>query len=213
MAHEVEKSPAMSASTTAISTGPAAATQDVLTTILQDDARQMLAQAVQAEVAAWIKEHARLKDQADRQQVVRNGYLPERTLLTGIGIVAVKQPRVHDCRPSGEREKLTAAILPPYLRRTKSLEELIPCLYLKGISTGDFSEALQALLGPDVPGLPAATITRLKAVWEQEYFEWRRRPLEGKRYVSVWADGVHFNIRLGRGPADALHEDLPLRVD
>jgi hypothetical protein len=184
MAHEVEKSPAMSVSTTAISTGPIAATQDILTKIFQDGARLMLAQTVQAEVAAWIEEHANLKDQAGRQQVVRNSYLPERTLLTGIGLVAVKQPRVHGRRPSEEREKLTVAILPPYLRRTKSLEELIPCLYLKGISAGDFSEALLALLGPDAPGLAAATISRLKAVWEEEHIEWRWRSLESKQGLA-----------------------------
>lgn len=189
----------MSESTTVMSSGPVAATQDVLTEILRDGARQMLSQAIQAEVAAWIEEHAHLKDQAGRQQVVRNGYLPERTLLTGVGPIEVKQPRVHDRRPSEEREKFTSAILPPYLRKTKSLEELIPWLYLKGVSTGDFAEALQALLGPDAPGLSAATITRLKAVWEQEHAAWSQRSLKGKRYVYVWADGVHFNIRLDSG--------------
>jgi transposase-like protein len=182
-----------------MSSGPVAATQDVLTEVLRDGARQMLAQAIQAEVAAWIEEHAHLTDQAGRQQVVRNGYLPERTILTGLGPIEVQQPRVRDRRPAEEREKFTSAILPPYLRKTKSLEELIPWLYLKGVSTGDFSEALQALLGPEAPGLSAATITRLKAVWEQEHEAWSRRSLEGKRYVYVWADGVHFNIRLDSG--------------
>ena len=98
-----------------------------------------------------------------------------------------------------EREKFTPAVLPPYLRRTKSLEELIPWLYLKGISTGDFAEALQALLGPDAPNLSATTITRLKAVWEAEHEAWSKRSLAGKHYVYVWADGVHFNIRLEEG--------------
>ena len=98
--------------------------------------------------------------------------------------------------PRSEREKFNTAILPPYLRKTKSIEELIPWLYLKGVSTGDFSEALAALLGPDAKGLSATTVTRLKAVWEQEYQAWSKRSLEGKHYVYVWADGVHFNIRL-----------------
>jgi putative transposase len=199
MAHEAEESPAMRESTTVPSTGPVAGTQDVLTEILRNGARQMLSQAIQAEVAAWIDEHAHVKDQAGRHQVVRNGYLPERTLLTGVGPIEVQQPRVHDRRPPEEREKFTSAILPPYLRKTKSLEELIPWLYLKGVSTGDFAEALQALLGPDAPGLSAATITRLKAVWEQEHAVWSQRTLKGKRYVYVWADGVHFNIRLDSG--------------
>src|SRR5581483_5462697 len=115
-------------------------------------ARSLLAQAVEAEVAAYLQERAHLKDDSGRQQVVRNGHLPERTILTGIGPVVVKQPRVRDRRPASEREAFTSAILPPYLRKTRSLEDLIPWLYLKGISTGDFSEALQALLGPEAPG-------------------------------------------------------------
>src|SRR4029077_559853 len=115
------------------------------------------------------------------------------------GEIEVRQPRVHDRRPPTEREKFTPAVLPPYLRRTRSLEELIPWLYLKGISTGDFAEALQAILGPDAPNLSATTITRLKAVWEEDHHAWSKRSLAGKHYVYVWADGVHFNIRLGGG--------------
>ena len=134
-----------------------------------------------------------------RRQVVRNGHLPERTIQTGIGAVEVQQPRVRDRRPADQREAFTSAILPPYLRKTRSLEELIPWLYLKGVSTGDFSEALQAILGPDAPGLSATTVTRLKAAWEDEYEAWSKRSLAGKHYVYVWADGVHFNIRLEGG--------------
>ena len=119
--------------------------------------------------------------------------------MQGIGPVPVQQPRVHDRRPASQREKFSSAILPPYLRKTRSIEELIPWLYLKGVSTGDFSEALAALLGPDAKGLSATTITRLKAVWEQEYQEWNQRSLAGKEYVYVWADGVYFNIRLEGG--------------
>ena len=169
---------------------------DVLTGLLRDGARRLLAEAIEAEVAAWIDAHAHLKDQAGRRQVVRNGHLPERTIQTGIGPIPVQQPRVHDRRPAEQREKFTSAILPPYLKRTRSLDELIPWLYLKGVSTGDFAEALQALLGPDAPGLSATTITRLKATWEGEFEAWGKRSLAGKHYVYVWADGVHFNVRL-----------------
>jgi len=170
--------------------------KDVLTDVLRRGATQLLTQAIQAEVAAYLEAHSHLRDEAGRQQVVRNGSLPQRTILTGIGPVEVKQPRVQDRRPPQQREKFTSAILPPYLRKTKSIEELIPWLYLKGISTGDFSEALAAILGPQARGLSAATITRLKSVWAEEYDAWSKRSLAGKHYVYVWADGVHFNIRL-----------------
>jgi len=170
--------------------------KDVLTDVLRRGATQLLTQAIHAEVAAYLEAHAHLRDEAGRQQVVRNGSLPQRTILTGIGPVEVKQPRVQDRRPPQQREKFTSAILPPYLRKTKSIEELIPWLYLKGISTGDFSEALAAILGPQARGLSAATITRLKSVWAEEYDAWSKRSLAGKHYVYVWADGVHFNIRL-----------------
>jgi putative transposase len=156
----------------------------------------MLGQAIQEEVRAWIAERAELRDAAGRQLVVRNGYLPERKITTGVGEVTVTQPRVRDRRPAGEAEKFSSKILPPYLRKTKSIEELIPWLYLKGVSTGDFSEALAALLGENAKGLSPATVTRLKKVWEDEYDEWGKRPLADKEYVYVWADGVHFNIRL-----------------
>jgi len=156
----------------------------------------MLTQAVEAEVADWIDRHAHLRDEVGHRQVVRNGAMPARTITTGVGPVEVKQPRVHDRRPSEEREKFTSQILPPYLRKTKSIEELIPWLYLKGVSTGDFSEALAALLGPEAPGLSATTVTRLKAVWETEYQGWSKRSLEGKHFAYVWADGIYFNIRL-----------------
>jgi putative transposase len=170
--------------------------RDPLTDLLRQGARNLLAQAVEAEVAAWIDAHAHLKDDTGRQQVVRNGHHPERTIQTGLGDIEVKQPRVLDRRPPGRRERFSPTVLPPYLRRTRSVEELIPWLYLKGVSTGDFSEALTALLGPDAPGLSATTITRLKATWADEYEAWAKRSLQGKHYVYVWADGVHFNIRL-----------------
>jgi transposase-like protein len=128
--------------------------------------------------------------------LVRHGHLPEREVQTGIGAVAVKVPRVRDRAPDGDGLKFTSTILPPYLRRAKSIEELLPWLYLKGISSGDFSEALAALLGPDAPGLSASTITRLKADWWEEYERWSRRDLSAKAYVYLWADGVYFTPRM-----------------
>jgi len=175
---------------------PLATEKDVLTAVLHQGATQMLAQAIQAEVDAYLESRSHLRDEVGRQQVVRNGSLPQRTILTGIGPVEVKQPRVQDRRPAEQREKFSSTILPPYLRKTKSIEELIPWLYLKGVSTGDFSEALAALLGADAKGLSPNTVTRLKAVWLEEYDAWSKRSLAGKHYVYVWADGVHFNIRL-----------------
>ena len=175
---------------------PASTSQDVFTGILRQGAQRMLAQAIDAEVAEWIESHRDFRDQAGHRQVVRNGRLPKRTILSGVGQIEVEQPRVLDRRPTDENECFSSKILPPYLRKTKSLEELIPWLYLKGISTGDFSEALCALVGPQAKGLSASTIVRLKSVWEEEFQEWNKRSLEGKKYVYVWADGVHFNIRL-----------------
>src|SRR5215471_17424014 len=186
----------MSDATTNADTLPLDSHKDVLTDVLRQGAAQLLTQAIQAEVAAYLAAHSHLRDEAGRQQVVRNGSLPQRAILIGIGSVEVKQPRVQDRRPPEQREKFTSAILPPYLRKTRSIEELIPWLYLKGVSTGDFSEALAALLGPQAKGLSAATITRLKAVWAEEYQAWSKRSLADKHYVYLWADGVYFNIRL-----------------
>jgi transposase-like protein len=130
--------------------------------------------------------------------VRRNGYGQERHIATGIGQIAVRQPRIRDDRPSDERgdEKFSSKILPPYLRKARSIEELIPWLYLKGISTGDMSEALTSLLGEHAKGLSATTVVRLKSVWSDEYAAWNRRSLAGKRYVYIWVDGVYFNVRL-----------------
>ncbi len=172
--------------------------QDVLTEILRDGAQRLLATAVEAEVAGYIDQHADHRDEKGHRLVVRNGHHRERTIQTGLGSVAVKAPRVEDRRvdEQGQRFHFTSSILPPYLRRTKSIEELIPWLYLKGISTGDFSEALAALLGKDAPGLSASTVVRLKEVWQTEFATWNKRSLTGKRYVYFWVDGVHFNVRL-----------------
>lgn len=186
----------MQESTTTNVAFPSLRSEDVLTGILRDGAQRMLAAAIDAEVSDWIDNHAHLKDGNGYRQIVRNGYLPERNITTGLGDMQVRQPRVHDRRPAGEKEKFTSTILPPYLRKTKSIEDLVPWLYLKGISTGDFPDALAALLGPDAAGLSATTVTRLKSHWEDEYGDWSKRSLEGKQYAYIWADGIHFNIRL-----------------
>jgi putative transposase len=170
--------------------------RDLLTEILRNGAREMLAKAIEAEVADWIDAHAHIADADGRRQVVRNGSHPGRTILTGLGPIEVKQPRVQDRRPVGLQEKFSPSVLPPYLRRTKSIDEMIPFLYLKGISTSDFPEALQGIFGPDAKGLSPNTVTRLKAAWEEQYRDWNQRSLKDKHYVYVWADGVHFNIRL-----------------
>ncbi len=172
--------------------------KDVLTEILREGAHKMLATAIEAEVGVYINEHANQRDANGHRLVVRNGHKDERQIQTGIGPVAVRQPRVDDRRidENGERIQFSSKILPPYLRKAKSIEDLIPWLYLKGISTGDFSEALAALLGPGAPGLSASTVVRLKEVWRQDYQDWSKRSLADKRYVYFWVDGIHFNIRL-----------------
>ena len=175
---------------------PRQSARDILTDVLRDGAQQMLATAIEAEVDDYLAGRASTVDAAGRRYVVRNGHLPPRAIQTPLGDVQVQQPRVRDRRPTDERETFRSAILPPYLRKTPSLEALYPWLYLKGISTGDFGEALQALLGPEARGLSATTITRLKAVWEQEYQDWSKRSLAHRSYAYVWADGVYFNVRL-----------------
>lgn len=170
---------------------------DPLTEILRDGARALLAQAVEAEVAAVLSSHADKRTNDGRQRLVRHGHLPERQIVTGIGPVAVRCPRVRDRAGGGEdRIHFTSAILPPYARRSRSLEVLIPVLYLKGISTGDFEEALAALLGKDTGGLSASTIGRLKDAWSDEHVRWSKRDLSAKRYVYFWVDGIHVQARL-----------------
>lgn len=166
---------------------------DALTEVLRRGAGTLLQEAIEAEVAEVVARYQSCKDERGRQRVVRNGHQPERTIQTGIGAVPVKAPRVRDRQ--GEL-KFRSSILPLYLRRTKSIEELLPWLYLKGLSTGDFSSALTALLGPAAPGLSAATISRLKEVWKEEHQRWSKRDLTGKQFVYIWVDGVHFGVRL-----------------
>ena len=160
----------------------------VLEEIARRGAQQMLAQAMEAEVAEFIQRHAGKVDENGHRKVVRNGHMPARELITGIGRVAIKQPRVDDGQLAGGGDgRFSSAILPRYLKRVPSVDSLIPALYLKGVSTGDFSKALQAILGEGAPGLSANSVVRLKAVWEQEYEEWTRRDLSRKRYGYFWA--------------------------
>ena len=177
---------------------PGSFEDDPLTEVLRLGARRLLGQAVEAEVAGFVEAYAHLTGSAGRRRIVRHGRLPEREIQTGIGPVAVRCPRVRDrgAGETGPRLRFTSRILPPYLRRAKSIEELLPWLYLKGISTGDFCAALAALLGPEAPGLSASTIARLKEVWQGELEHWQRRDLSAKRHVYFWADGVYFSPRL-----------------
>jgi putative transposase len=176
-------------------------TEDPLTAVLRKGARDLLAQAVETEATAFLAAHAAIRDDEGHQMIVLNGHLPERTMQTGIGAIPVCGRRVRDQRkiPKAARIQFTSQILPRYLRRSKSLEELIPWLYLKGISTGDFSEALRALVGSSA-GLSPATVCRLKAGWQQEWEAWQQRDLTGKRYGYFWVDGLHVNVRMEDSP-------------
>ena len=171
--------------------------EDPLSEILRQGARSLLAQALEVEIETVLNQYKDLKDQKGYQRVVRNGYMPERQIQTGIGPVSVEAPRIRDRSPRiSDRISFSSAILPPYLRKTRSMEQLIPWLYLKGVSTGDFSDALTALVGKDAPGLSAPTISRLKAVWQQDFQQWQQRSLEGKCYVYFWVDGIYCNVRM-----------------
>jgi transposase-like protein len=153
----------------------------------------MIAAALEAEVEEYLQKQSRLRDEEGHALVVRNGKAQERTLTMGAGAVKIRAPRIHDRRPE---ERFSSRILPPYMRRSPRLEEALPVLYLRGLSTGDFQEALPVLLGPEAAGLSATTISRLIRIWQDEYQDWRKRSLAGKDYVYVWVDGVHFNVRL-----------------
>jgi putative transposase len=171
---------------------------DPITDILRQGARRLLSAALEAEVETFLKQYKDISNGKGCQRVVRNGYLPEREIQTGIGQVQVKAPRIRDRHPDPYRGRIrfTSAILPPYLRKTKSIETLLPWLYLKGISTGDFTDTLAALLGKNAPGLSAATISRLKTDWQDEYKKWQQRDLSNKRYVYFWVDGIYCNVRM-----------------
>ena len=184
---------------TVVSIQQPASPKDALTEVLREGAQKLLAEAVQIEVGSFLEQYKELRDEQGHQRVVRNGYLPEREIQTGLGGIKVRVPRTRDRDPGKEPEMLIrfrSSLVPLYLRRSKSVEELLPLLYLKGISTGDFREALSALLGPDASGLSAKTISRLKQKWVEDYEKWRQRDLSRKNYVYIWADGIHCNARM-----------------
>lgn len=173
---------------------PVESISDPLTELLRNGARDLIRQAVEAELGSLLSEYEDLKLIDGRKAVVRNGYLPERTIQTGIGDVPIKVPKVRD--RSGSGIQFNSHLLPPYLRRTKSIEDLIPWLYLKGLSTGDYSEALGSLLGEQAKGLSANTVSRLKSLWLEEHQSWQRQDLSQKRYVYWWADGIYSQVRM-----------------
>jgi putative transposase len=167
---------------------------DPITDVLRTGARKLLTEALEAEIEGFLSQYRDLKDNQDRRRVVRNGFLPEREIQTGIGPVAVKVPRARDRRPDhGSPIRFKSSLLPPYLRKTKSMEELIPWLYLKGVSTSDFTKALAALVGKDAPGLSASTISRLKSIWQEDLKKWQKLDLSHKRYIYIWVDGIYCN--------------------
>lgn len=165
--------------------------------LVREGARRMLQSAIDAEVEGFIERYRDRRDEQGRRLVVRNGRLPSREILTGAGRIELRQGRVRDNSPDPERRvTFSPSVLPAYLRRTTAIEELIPWLYLKGVSTGGFGEALQALVGEKAQGLSANVVVRLKEQWADEYDDWKRRDLSDKQYVYVWADGIHAKVRL-----------------
>ena len=172
--------------------------RSVLDELVREGARQLLLTALESEVQSFVEEHSGERDESGKRWIVRNGYLPERSVLTGAGELEVRQPRARDRRGkhSDESVRFESKILPRYLRRSKAMDELIPWLYLRGVSSGDFSEALTALVGSEASNVSANTVTRLTAKWSDEQESWARRDLSKAEYVYLWADGIHFNVRL-----------------
>ena len=187
----------MTSDSTVVSLRQPDAVEDPLTAVLRNGARRLLAQAIEAEADAFLAamKGVRLPDGRDR--LVRHGHGPERHMQTGIGPVAVQRVRLRDRGANGgERIGFTSAILPRWARRTPSLDALLPILYLRGVSMGDFQEALSALLGKDAPNLSPSVIARLRGEWEADYTRWQRRDLSARRYVYIWADGVYLQARM-----------------
>jgi putative transposase len=171
---------------------------DPLTAVLRNGARRLLAQAVEAEAEAFLAEMQSLRLPDGRERLVRHGHGPERLMQTGIGPVAVQRVKVRDrgAPSAAERVRFTSALLPRWARRTRSLDAVLPILYLRGVSMGDFQEALTALLGPEAPNLSPAVIARLRDEWQADYTRWQRRDLSVRHYVYLWADGVYLQARM-----------------
>jgi putative transposase len=189
----------MKADTTIIPFRQSDSIDDPLTELAREGARRMLAEALKAEADAFVASFAADLLPDGRQRVVRHGYGPDRSIQTGIGAIEVRRPKVRDrCTdfPEAEKVRFSSNILPKWARRSKSLDALLPVLYLRGISTGDFQEALSALLGPDAPNLSPGVISRLTAGWQENYDAWQRRDLSARRYVYLWADGVYLQARM-----------------
>ena len=171
--------------------------QSPLDEIVQQGAQRMLQAAVETEVDQFLTEHAAKRDAEGRRLVVRNGHLPAREVMTGAGPLEIRQPRARDNDPNpSARVRFSPSIIPQYMRKSPSLEEMIPVLYLLGVSTGDFGEALEALVGAQAKGFSANTVVRLKEKWTSEHEAWSKRSLADKHYVYMWADGIHVNVRL-----------------
>jgi putative transposase len=165
--------------------------------LAREGARRMIAAALEVEVDEYVRRHVEMRDARGRALVVRNGQGKERSVTLGSGTVKIRAPRVNDRRViEGEKQRFASKIVPPYLRRSRNVSEVLPLLYLRGLSTGDFREALPVLLGDDAAGLSPSAITRLVSVWQEEYATWRARSLEERDYVYIWVDGVHFGVRL-----------------
>jgi putative transposase len=179
--------------TTDSTDGPAPEIAQSLDELAREGARRMIEAALQLEVEQYLDRLRDMRDERGRALAVRNGRARERKVTVGAGTMAIRAPRVHDRRPD---QRFTSQILPPYMRRSPAVDEALPALYLRGLSTGDFSEGLAALVGPEGAALSATTITRLLQSWQEEYTSWRQRSLEGRDYVYVWADGLYFNVRL-----------------
>jgi transposase-like protein len=167
--------------------------KDSLTELLRQGARGLIERAVEEELQLLLDQYGNVTDLSGRKAVVRNGHLPEREILTGLGPVPVRVPKVRD--RSGSGVKFNSALVPPYVRKAQRVEAAVPWLYLRGISTGDMQEALSVLLGEDAKGLSPAVVSRLKAQWSDDYLAWNRRDLSGERYVYVWADGIYSTLR------------------
>lgn len=168
-------------------------TKDALSDMLRTGAQRLIKEALELEITGFLADYVEQTLKDGRQQVVRNGYLPEREIQSGIGKLTVQVPRTRD--RGGEEVKFNSVLVPPYLRRTKNVEEVLPWLYLKGISTNDFSEALKSIFGENAAGLSPSSISRLKSQWESECDSWRKRDLSKKRYIYMWADGIYAGLR------------------
>lgn len=188
----------MTSGSTVVSLRQPDAVADPLTAVLRSGARRLLAQAVEAEAEAFLATMKDMRLADGRERLVRHGRGPERVIQTGIGPVEVRRVKLRDRGASegAERIRFTSAILPRWARRTRSLDALLPILYLRGVSMGDFQEALAALLGKDAPNLSPSVIARLRGAWEADYARWQRRDLSARRYVYIWADGVYLQARM-----------------